>query len=190
VKNGTFIYFRGLNYKSKTEVKMLKIHITLHSIIFFLIMGMILNTGCCKREPEQTRAYPMRKPQQPLVERRAHSMINRFSRDVNLTDEQEAAINKIKDEIFAKQKEAREEARKNRDKLKNEIITLVKSDKIDKEQIQKILRNEEVIREKGEMIDFLAEKLLQIHDLLTPEQREKIAKKIENFEVKNRNEKN
>ncbi|MEA1912590.1 MAG: Spy/CpxP family protein refolding chaperone [candidate division WOR-3 bacterium] len=117
-------------------------------------------------------------------------MINRFSRDVNLTDEQEAAINKIKDEILAKQKEAREEARKNRDKLKNEIITLVKSDKIDKEQIQKILRNEEVIREKREMDDFLAEKLLQIHDLLTPEQREKIAKKIENFKVKNRNEKN
>lgn len=109
----------------------------------------------------------------------AEFLLNRFARDLDLTEEQKVTLDKIKDEIIAKHEEMREEIREDRDGFKDEIISLVKSDKISKEQIYEFLERRE--SKKKEIDDFMIEKAVQIHDMLTPEQREKIAEKIESF---------
>ena len=134
-------------------------------LIALLVITVIATTGCRRRH---------RMPEPSLfLQKQATFLINKISKELNFTEEQKAISNKIKEEIIVKH----EEMRKNRGKYKGEIIELIRSDRITKEQIYKFLESKELKRKK--MQDFMIEKAVQFHSMLTPEQREKIIEKIE-----------
>ncbi len=145
-------------------------------ILVFLIVMVIFAFESCDRRGFR---FP---PRRPHPEKDTDFLLERFARDLDLTEEQREKLDKIKDEIIEKRKERREKLREEHEEFMDKIVALVKSDKISKEQIYEIL---EIRDEKmEEMNDFLIDKLIEVHEMLTTEQREKIAEKLETFHWK------
>ncbi len=141
-------------------------------LICILVTTLIAFEGCDRRK----FGFP---PRRFHPEKEADFLLERFARDLDLTEEQREKLNKIKDEILEERKENREKQREEHKEFMDKIVSLVKSDKITKEQIYKIL---EIRDEKmKKMNNFLIDKLIEIHEMLTPEQREEIAEKLEAF---------
>jgi len=147
----------------------------LYILIFLIVMVIFAFEGCDRRGFR----LPIRRPH---TEKDADFLLEKFARDLDLTEEQREKLDKIRDEIIEKREERREELRKEHEEFMDKIVALVKSDKISKEQIYEIL---EIRDEKTkEMNDFLIDKLIDVHEMLTTEQREKIAEKLETFHWK------
>lgn len=145
-------------------------------ILILLLLMVIFTLESCDRRGFR---FP---PRRPHPEKDADFLLEKFARDLNLTEEQREKLDNIRDEIIEKRKERREKLREEHEEFMDKIVALVKSDKISKEQIYEILeiRNEKM----EEMNDFLIDKLIEVHEMLTPEQREKIAEKLETFHWK------
>lgn len=119
-------------------------------------LAALLLLASCARTPEQ----------------RAARMVERISDDLGLDDAQKARLEKIKDEIMARRMEmlaARSEAY-------NEIIELMTSDRIEPSRL-------DALAEKGrertnDAVKFFFDKFAEFHDMLTPEQRAKVAGKL------------
>lgn len=141
-------------------------------LVCLLVMVIFAFEGCDRRGFKLT-------PRRFHPEKDADFLLERFARDLDLNEEQREKLDKIKNEILEKRKENREKQREEHKEFMNKIVSLVKNDKITKEQIYEIL---EIRDEKmKEMNDVLIDKLIEIHEMLTSKQREKIAEKLEAF---------
>lgn len=99
-------------------------------------------------------------------------MLNKLVKDLDLSEQQKADVEKIKDEIKTKI----ENKRKERENKFDDFETLFKQDKITKEDMDAMVKKHEANRE--EMKDFFTEELIKFHDILTPEQRTKAVEKM------------
>jgi len=138
----------------------------INSIIMILIF-FLLTTGCGKKHHPKEHPFP------PMD--MSNALILKMSRDLDMTNEQKEVLKKIYEEIRAKKEEMKDKS----PDYKERIISLIKSDKITKEQVLEVLKGPQ--RYKEEMDDFISEKLVELHNILTTEQKEKLVEKVRNF---------
>ncbi len=106
-------------------------------------------------------------------EQRAEYMVKRMSSELALNDTQKAQLEKIKDEFLAR----RPEMDKMRVETVKEANALMRSAEIDKARLNALVEKSQT--GANDMIRFVTAKFTEIHDMLTPEQREKLTKHIE-----------
>jgi len=101
------------------------------------------------------------------------AVTDRIAARLDLTEVQKADLEQIAGEIADKAKAMHAD----REHRLQDLADLVRQDVIDRDIVdQKI---DEKILQFKEMADFVSERLIAFHETLTPEQREKIAERIE-----------
>jgi len=125
-------------------------------LIVIAALAALVLTGCF-RTPEQ----------------RAEYMVKRMASELALNDTQKAQLEKIKDEFLAR----RPEMAKMREETVKEANELMRSAEIDKARLNVLVEKSQT--GAIDMIRFVTAKFTEIHDMLTPEQREKLVKHIE-----------
>ncbi len=106
-------------------------------------------------------------------EERAEWMAKRVTKELDLNDSQKQVLNKIKDEIVARMKTEKAD----RGQQLKEVTTLLRADTIDNGKLTALRKRHQVHRETMEAL--FVEKALELHKVLTPEQRNKAADLIE-----------
>jgi Spy/CpxP family protein refolding chaperone len=99
-------------------------------------------------------------------------LMDRMTKDLNLTEQQKTDVNKIKDEIKAKM----ESMKKNRTDVMSDFQNAFKQDNLDKKTLEDIEAKREANR--TEMKGFFMDELIKFHDILTPDQRAKLVDKM------------
>ena len=113
--------------------------------------------GGCYRTPEQ----------------RADHMVKYLATELKLDDSQKAQFEKIKDEFLTK----RPDMIKMREETVREANDMMRSAEIDKTRLNALVDKSQT--QANDMMRFVASKFTEIHDMLTPEQREKLVVMIE-----------
>lgn len=108
-------------------------------------------------------------------------MMEKMSKDLNLTEQQKTEMDKIRDEIKAKMESKRE----NRKGDMKDFEDAFKQDNLDKQTIKQLMSKHDADRE--EMKDFFIDEFVKFHALLTPEQRQKAIDKM--HEMRDKREK-
>ncbi len=128
------------------------------TVFVLAAMAAFVLTGCY-RTPEQ----------------RAERFVAYMVSELGLNDNQKAQLEKIKDELLAK----RPEMAKMREETVKEANELMRSADIDKTRLDALVEKNQV--QANDMLRFVAAKFIEIHDMLTPEQREKLVAHIEKY---------
>jgi Spy/CpxP family protein refolding chaperone len=105
----------------------------------------------------------------------AEFAVDYISEVLDLTEAQQTHLNQIKEEFMDK----REQMRANRARHHDEIIALLGSEEIDQVRVRAIIAEHRV--QMDEMIDLAVVRFAEFHRTLTPEQRAKLVKKVEDF---------
>jgi Spy/CpxP family protein refolding chaperone len=126
-------------------------------IIILLTAAAVLILSGCYRTPEQ----------------RAESMVKHLAAKLQLDDSQMARLEKIKDEFLA----IRPKLTKMREETIKEANELMRSAEVDKMRLNALVDKNQA--EMNDTIRFVFDKFSEIHDMLTPEQREKLVVMIE-----------
>ena len=134
---------------------MLKSKFTILVILMALVA--LLMTGCYKKTPEQ----------------RAEDLVQHIAATLELNVAQTAKLEKIKDEFLVR----RPEMRSLREETVLEANRMMRSSEIDQAKLQALLDQNQ--KQVDAYIRFVAAKFTEIHDMLTPEQREKLVSVIE-----------
>ena len=108
-------------------------------------------------------------------EQRAEHFVKHMASELKLNEAQTAQLEKIKDEFLAR----RPEMIRMRKETVKEANELMRSSEIDKAKLNAL--TEKNIAQADDMIRFISEKFLEIHDMLTPEQREMLVSHIEKY---------
>jgi len=111
-------------------------------------------------------------------EEKAEMILSRAEKELDLTADQANRFNLIKTEIVEKIRENG----KDRGGRIDAIIALVKKDKLERSDLEKIA--DEQRKKMDELRPFIIDRALEIHTILTGEQKEKIAEKIRAFHEK------
>ncbi len=160
----------------------------------FLILSLIIFTlfaGCnrstSEREYGRTELRHPRKGDRKDFHRFDHSRVDKMAKKLDLSAEQVEALKEMEKEIMEKQFKMRKE-RKHKDFVKEKIVEMVQKDSITKEEIIAFMEELNSFREevRKETDSFVAERLVKMHSILTKEQREELAKKLEEFEPERR----
>ncbi len=131
-----------------------------YAVVLALAVASALVFTGCYRTPEQ----------------RAEHIVKRIASELDLTDAQKAHLDRIKDEFLAR----RPETAKLREETVKEANALMRSPEIDKAKLNDLTVKNQA--QAGDMIGFISAKFAEIHDMLTPEQREKLVSHIEKHE--------
>lgn len=106
-------------------------------------------------------------------ERRAEHMVKYLATELKLDDSQKTQFEKIKDEFLTK----RPDMIKMREETVREANDMMRSAEIDKTRLNALVDKNQT--QANDMMRFVASKFTEIHDMLTPEQREKLVVMIE-----------
>jgi Spy/CpxP family protein refolding chaperone len=106
-------------------------------------------------------------------EQRAEHMVTKLATELKLDSSQTAKLEKIKDEFLA----MRPGMINMRIETVREANDLMRGAEIDKARLNALVDKNQA--KMNEMVRFVAEKFTEIHDMLTPEQREKLVMMIE-----------
>ena len=94
---------------------------------------------------------------------------------LDLTEAQQTHLDQIKEEFLVK----RDQMRANKARHYDEIIAILGSEEIDQERVNAIIAEHRT--QMDEMIDLAVVRFSEFHRTLTPEQRGKLVKKVEDF---------
>jgi len=108
-------------------------------------------------------------------------MIKKIAKELKLNEQQKVELDRIKDEIMAKKAEFKIEHQE----IKNAVLSQVKRDTVDQAALNSLFGDKEL--EFKEMRAFLIDKFAEFHNILTPEQRLKLAKRMEKFHLNHSN---
>ncbi|HEX9020445.1 MAG TPA: Spy/CpxP family protein refolding chaperone [Nitrospirota bacterium] len=108
-------------------------------------------------------------------EQRAEHVVNHMVSELKLNDTQKAQLEKIKDEFLAR----RPELTRQREETMKEADELMRSPELDKAKLNALVERNQA--QANDMIRFISAKFTEIHDMLTPEQREKLVSHIEKY---------
>jgi Spy/CpxP family protein refolding chaperone len=125
------------------------------AIVMAALAALVLS-ACYHRTPEQ----------------RADYLVKRMTAELSLNDAQKAQLEKIKNEFLARRTET-----KLREETVKEANELMRSAEIDKNRLNALVEKSQA--QANDMINFVTTKFTEIHDMLTPDQREKLVKHIE-----------
>jgi periplasmic protein CpxP/Spy len=148
----------------------------LHKILIIVVAVLILLViaklfSGCHHRPHFCKAHSSH-------EKRVKWVIKKISKELKLNEQQKVELERIKDEIMAK----KAEFKVNHDEIKNAVLFQVKSDTVDQAALNGLFGDKEL--EFKEMRAFLINKFSEFHSILTPEQRLKLADKMEKFHSK------
>jgi len=163
-KNPAEMPENGGKGKSKVRGSKKKYYI-LGLIIFFLIAG-ITGVNFAQKMKHMHDGGPL------------FFMMNKVTKDLNLTEQQKADIDKIKEEIKAK----RQSMKKDRGSKMDDFANVFKQDKLDKETLKSLEQKHDADRQ--EMKDFMMDELIKFHDILTPDQRNQVVEKMKEMRQK------
>jgi len=127
--------------------------------VSLMILGIAFFAGCRHQSPHQ----------------RGEFIADYISEILDLTTLQEEQLNQYKDEIFQKANQMRA----NRSAVHEEIVAQLRNESIDQEHLKNLIFKNKAQME--ELINLMVERLAEFHQTLTPEQREKLVRKLENF---------
>lgn len=136
---------------------------TIPIFIVLAVLSALVFTGCY-RTPEQRAAH----------------FVDRISDELKLDEAQKARLDRIKDEFLAK----RLKMVKDRDEVYDEAIGLMKSDAIDRAKLDAL--TEKTRGRTDDAVKFFFAKFAEFHDMLTPEQRAKVAEHLTEHREKHR----
>ena len=108
-------------------------------------------------------------------EKRIEFVFDRLTKKLDLTREQAEKVNKIKAEVIERTKTLREERKSHR----GEMAALIKGDTLTEEMVNKFIDKRKAAME--ELRPFFVKKIVELHGILTPQQRIKLAEKLEKF---------
>ena len=134
-------------------------------IIFFLVAG-VTGIGIAQKIKKLRDGGPLM------------FMMNKITKDLNLTDQQKTDVDKLKDEIKAKMESRKKDKKDRLDDFGNAF----KQDKLDKETLKSIDQQSDADRQ--EMKDFMMDELIKFHDILTPDQRSQVIEKMKEMRDK------
>jgi len=126
-------------------------------VVMLTVLLTLVMAGCCKKTPEQ----------------RAEDMVQHLVANLNLDDMQTAKLEKIKDEVLAR----RPQMLVLREETVKEANALMKSPQVDQMKLSALLDKNQ--KQVDEYVRFIAAKFTEIHDMLTPEQRDKLVTLVE-----------
>ena len=112
-------------------------------------------------------------------------MIEKITEDMDLTAQQKQSIQQIKDEIKAKM-----ESRKKEDHASamTDFENAFRQDNLDKTTLDAIATKHEA--DKQEMKSFFEDELIKFHNILTADQRNKVADKMKDFRQNHKDKSN
>ncbi len=128
----------------------------LATLAVLMALSALIVTGCY-RTPEQ----------------RAEYFVKRMAAELKLNDAQKAQLEKIKGEFLAR----RPEMAKLREESVKEANELMRSPEIDKAKLNALI--EKNTSQLDDFVRFVFAKFTEIHDMLTPEQRDKLVAMVE-----------
>ena len=102
-------------------------------------------------------------------------MIDYLSEALDLNESQQAQLDEIKAEMFAKAKELHAKKRAQHD----EFMALITAEQIDPVQLKTLVAEHRA--QMDEVVDLAVDRVVAFHSTLTQEQKEKLAGKIEKF---------
>jgi hypothetical protein len=102
------------------------------------------------------------------------AMTERIASRLDLTESQKAELDRIAGEIAEKAKTMHSDS----ETCHQELADLVRQEEIQLEILDEMVA-EKMVKIQA-MADFITERIVEFHEKLTPEQREKIAEQIEN----------
>jgi hypothetical protein len=156
--------------------------------IILLLLGFSLFLGCGRNPPERAFLrphfrHPHREEGPGDVSEISHCRVDRMAEDLGLSAEQLEQLRELEMEIAKKRLEMNRE-RNHRENVKVKIVEMVREDTLSKEEILSFMEELHSLGEerRKEADSFIAERLAKMHSILTKEQREKLAKKLEEFE--------
>ncbi len=156
--------------------------------IILLLLGFSVFSGCGRKPPERAFLRPhLRHPHREEgpgdVSEISRCRIDKMAEDLGLSAEQLEKLRNLEMEITKKRLEM-ERVRKHMENVKVKIVEMVKEDSLSKEEILSFMNELHSLAEESrkEADIFIAERLAKMHSILTKEQREKLAKKLEEFE--------
>ncbi len=144
-------------------------------IIIGILLGM--TAGSFLQHPEKRYGKGHKKSRGKIQD----FMMHRMFKELKLTEDQKKIVNKIRDEIKSKI-EALKGDKKEKEAVRSEIIKQIKQNNINKTAIMNIIKTKKA--KKSEIENFMIEKLIKFHSILTPQQREELAKRIAKFGYK------
>ena len=127
--------------------------------ILTLCISLLFFAGCRHRGPHGGAAF----------------MIDYLSEALDLSESQQDQLDEIKEEMFAKVKEMRAKKRAQHD----EFMALITSEQLDPAQVKSMVAEHRA--QMDEVVDMAVDRVVAFHSTLTPEQKEKLAEKIEKF---------
>lgn len=111
-------------------------------------------------------------------EDKAEMIVKKITSELELNEQQQVKLNEIKDEFLAK----KNERQKDHKHMFDTILSEIKSEKIDQEKLKTLADSR--LKTMKEMTPFVVSKLAEFHSILTPEQRVKLADKMQEFHNK------
>jgi Spy/CpxP family protein refolding chaperone len=123
----------------------------------FSVLSILVIAGCYHRTPEQ----------------RAEHVVKYLVSTLNLNAEQTAKLEKMKEEFLAK----RPDIQKMRAESMADLKEIMLSPQIDQTMLD--ARTEKIQAHASDMVKFMSAKFVEIHDMLTPEQRSKLVAEME-----------
>jgi periplasmic protein CpxP/Spy len=136
------------------------------SLTVILVTGAVVMAGCFKKH-----ACNFHKAHDKM----ADWMVKHISSELDLSKDQKKELTRIKDEILAKHKELEPVHQE----IHEAFIEQMKKDRVDQAQLSRLFEDKVPVIE--ETMSFFVEKYAEFHDILTPEQREKLIKKMDEF---------
>ena len=129
------------------------------ALIAVLFSGLLTFSGCRRHRPQKGAEF----------------MVDYMTEVLDLNDVQMETLEQIKEEILEKAEQMRADGKATH----KEVMTQLGSDVIDKEQLKKAIANHR--SQMDEMVDLAVDRLVEFHQLLTPEQKAKLVSKLEKF---------
>lgn len=105
-------------------------------------------------------------------------LIEKISENLNLDAAQIAQLERIKEEIKTKM----EANKPNRDNMFEDLANEFKKDNMDKNKMKELSEQKE--KQMQEMKDFMMDKIIEFHNILTPEQRNKTVESMKDMKGK------
>jgi len=103
-------------------------------------------------------------------------MVDYASEVLDLTDTQQADLNQIKEEFMEKA----EQMHADKDAMKATLMAQLASEQMDEVELKRLAARHRA--QMDELIDLGIDRLVEFHKTLTPEQKVKLVKKLEDFE--------
>ena len=108
-------------------------------------------------------------------EKKARWITKKIAGELDLTEAQKDTLNRIKDELLAKILVYRNN--KEAENIYQQVLTIIKRDTLDRKLLWQL--SEEKMQHIDEIRALMIDKLAEFHAMLTPAQKEKLARKLD-----------